>query len=191
MSLCQLRAAVDSPVRWRIPAAVLPAAHCTSTVRRWRRRRPISPFVSDPPAAASTKRQGEILNGGYISAAAWARIFKLYGAKEFIQRKASPTAYVAWLAGTTTLFYSVSSPHRLLKNSSSDVEEVRIREKICFLTVYPNQVHNDGLHHSLLLPISSMQTRTGLARAIPTWKSTAAPHLRTALLPQPLSTDRR
>jgi hypothetical protein len=37
-----------------------------------------------------------------------------------IDAKASiPPAYVAWLAGTITLFLSVPSPHRFFKNSSS------------------------------------------------------------------------
>jgi hypothetical protein len=35
-------------------------------------------------------------------------------------KESNPPAYVAWRAGTTPYSYSVPSPHRLFKNSSSD-----------------------------------------------------------------------
>ncbi len=46
-----------------------------------------------------------------------ARIFKLLMSPRIDSKESIPPAYVAWRAGTTTLFYSYSvpSPHRLLK----------------------------------------------------------------------------
>ncbi len=51
-----------------------------------------------------------------------ARIFKLLRSPRVNSKESTPPAYVAWQDGTTTLFllrYSVPSPHRLFKNSST------------------------------------------------------------------------
>ncbi len=49
----------------------------------------------------------------------WARIFKLLRRSRIDSKKPIPPGCVAWRAGTTTLFYSVPSPHRLFKNTST------------------------------------------------------------------------
>ncbi len=53
-----------------------------------------------------------------------ARIFKRLWSPEIDSKASIPPAYVAWRAGTIILSYSVPSPHRLFKNSSS-VQETR------------------------------------------------------------------
>jgi hypothetical protein len=57
-------------------------------------------------------------------------IFKLLWSPEIDSEESIPKAYVAWRAGTRTLFlYSVLSPHRLFKNSSTgDHFRVGIKE---------------------------------------------------------------
>jgi hypothetical protein len=50
----------------------------------------------------------------------WARTFKYLWGPRIDSKEWIPPAYGAWWAGTITLFlYSVPSPHRLFKNSSS------------------------------------------------------------------------
>jgi hypothetical protein len=52
-----------------------------------------------------------------------ARIFKLLRSPRIDSEESIPPAFVAWRAGTTTLFlYSVPNPHRLFRNSSTDLD---------------------------------------------------------------------
>ncbi len=58
-------------------------------------------------------------------AQAWARTYKCLCSPGIDSKEWVPPAYVAWRAGTITLFLlgSFPSPHRLFKNSSSDFPE--------------------------------------------------------------------
>ncbi len=59
-----------------------------------------------------------------------ARIFKRLWSPGIDSKERIPPAYVAWRAGTITLFLLGPNPHRLFKNSSSDyfwTEEESIR----------------------------------------------------------------
>ncbi len=57
---------------------------------------------------------------------AWARIFKRLWSPGIDFKEWIPPAFVVWQSGTKTLFLLVPGPHRLFKNSSSDVPTLQV-----------------------------------------------------------------
>ncbi len=68
-----------------------------------------------------SKYKNFIDSNSLICRLAWAQIFKLLRSPRIDSKGPIPPGCVAWRAGTTTLYsYSVPSPHRLFKNSSTE-----------------------------------------------------------------------
>ncbi len=81
----------------------------------------------------------------------WARIFKLLWSPEIDSKEPIPPTYVAWRAGTITLFLFGSSPHRLFKNISTFSPHHPI-----FTSWYEDISFEDYVTFILLLDVSFM-----------------------------------